>query len=43
MLAEIKYALLLKEKEDPEVPNTDKRRRNLLSLKQQYQLCIQHL
>ena len=27
----------------PEVPNTDKRRRNLLSLKQQHQLCIQNL
>ena len=42
MLAEIKYTLPLKEKEDPEVPNTDKRR-NSLSLKQQHQLCIQNL
>ena len=34
MLAEIKYTLPLKEKEDPELPNTDKRRRNSLNLKQ---------
>ena len=31
MLVEIKYTLPLKEKEDPEVPCTNKRRRNLLS------------
>ena len=43
MLAAIKYTLPLKEKEDLEVPNTDKRRRNSLNPKQQHQLCIQNL
>ena len=38
-----KYTPPVKEKEDPEAPNTDKRRRNSLSLKQQHQLCIQNL
>ena len=40
MLVEIKYILLLKEKEDPEVPSTDKRRRNLLNPNQQHQFHI---
>ena len=43
MLAEIKYTPPSKEKEDMEVPNTDKRRRNLLNLKQQHQPRIQNL
>ena len=34
-LVEIKYILLLKEKEDPEVPSTDKRRKNSLDPNQQ--------
>ena len=42
MLAEIKYTLPSKEKEDPELPNTDKRR-NLLNLKPLQQPCIQNL
>ena len=35
MLVEIKYILPLKEKEDPEIPSTDKRRRNSLDPNQQ--------
>ena len=34
MLAETKFTPPLKEKEDPDVPNTDKRRRNSSNLKQ---------
>ena len=40
MLAEIKYTLPSKEKDNPEAPTTDKRRRNSLSPKLQHQLCI---
>ena len=43
MLVEIRYILLLKEKEDPEVPSTDKRRRNSLKPNQQYKLLIPNL
>ena len=43
MLVEIKYILPLKEKEDPEVPSTDKRRRNSLDPNQQHQLHILNL
>ena len=43
MLVEIRYILPLKEKEDPEVPSTDKRRRNSLNPNQQHQLHILNL
>ena len=43
MLVEIKYILPLKEREDPEVPSIDKRRRNSLNPNQQHQLHIQNL
>ena len=36
MLVEIKYILPLKEKVDPEVPNTDRRRKNSLDPNQQH-------
>ena len=32
MLVEIKYILLVKEKEDPQVPSTDERRKKLIRL-----------
>ena len=40
---EIRYILPLKEKEDPEVPSTDKRRRNSLDPNLQHQLHILNL
>ena len=43
MLVEIRYILPLKEKEDPEFPSTDKRRRNSLNPNQQHQLHIPNL
>ena len=43
MSVEIKYILPLKEKEDSEVPSTDKRRRNSLNPNQQHRLYIPNL
>ena len=43
MLAVIKFTPPLKEKEDPEAPSTDKRRRKLLNPNQQHQLHTQNL
>ena len=42
-LVEIKDILALKEKEDPEIPSTDKRRRNSLNPNQQHWFHIQNL